>query len=166
MLKSSELLRHGKEIPFQSSEDMVLRSLVIAKVTSSSTLNSTYYSAINAFDGNNSTLWVSVGAGGTNNKPQWLMADLGTNNKQTCVGYGVAVAGDRGLVDWEFQGDQGDDSWVVLDARTATPVNNTDGLKIFSFANQTAYQRYRIHVTKSQSTAYNVGITTFELYGI
>jgi F5/8 type C domain len=113
-----------------------------------STENYPKEAASKAFDGRTNTKWYN------NSRPQpwWLEYAFGDGRRTAVNEYDLTSGNDfpqRDPTDWQFQGSNDGSNWVTLDSHTGETFSARLQTKSYLVSNKTAYQRYRLKVTKN-----------------
>lgn len=104
-------------------------------------------SAAQAFDGSRSSKWLMAANTG------WLQYKFAPGKTWEVTRYRMISGQDapeRDPKDWQFQGSSDGQTWVTLDTQTNQTITTRNAANTYSFENKTAYQAYRLNITKNQ----------------
>ncbi|GGA81654.1 hypothetical protein GCM10011511_00740 [Puia dinghuensis] len=103
----------------------------------------------------------------TNGNPSWVSVTF-TGGSQVVRGYSISAMDYSGIGDqiaptnWKFQAFNGF-TWVTLDTRTGITFS-AGQTRIFTTANNTAYSKYRLYITKTFSSTTTMGVAQIQLF--
>lgn len=113
---------------------------------SASAENAPHEAAAKAFDGSPNSKWLMSASSG------WLQYKFAPGETWAVTRYRMISGGDgpeRDPKDWQFQASSDGTTWVTLDTQANQTFETRNATKAYSFANPTAYQYYRLNVTKN-----------------
>ncbi|PVC75092.1 hypothetical protein C2I27_04185 [Priestia megaterium] len=120
--------------------------------------------ASKAFNGNTSAYdWWST----KQNPNAWLGVNFGAGVKKVITKYVLYIAGADAPTTWRLEGSNNNSSWDTIDTKSISGVSGTStNVQVYSFTcnNTTAYQYYRIYVTKNNGSLYYTAINELQLY--
>jgi hypothetical protein len=125
--------------------------------------------AAQAFDNNTATKWLDFKM--KTSGYSWIQYQYASGKTAIVTEYTLTSANDspeRDPTDWTLQGsNNGGASWDTLDTRTGVQFVTRFLKQSFSFANSTAYNIYRLYISKvwNGSTANSVQLAEIELLG-
>jgi hypothetical protein len=125
--------------------------------------------AAQAFDNSTSTKWLDFSFKPSN--ISWIRYQYASSKTSVVTEYTITSANDaqeRDPMDWNLQGSNtGGSSWVTLDTKTGELFTARFQKRLFLFTNSTAYNIYRLYITKvrDNAAANSVQLAEIELIG-
>ncbi len=118
--------------------------------------NETGEGAAKAFDNNTDTKWLDF-TGDPTNRSSWIQYQYAHNGQHIVTKYNLTSANDgpvRDPRDWKILGsNDGGTNWVTLDTRVGQLFSNRFEKQTFTFANDAAYNIYRLQIDSVRDPA-------------
>jgi hypothetical protein len=114
-----------------------------------------------AFDGSAATRWLAPAT------TAWIAYAFAGLAQNVVTSYSIsspATWPDTDPTSWTFEGSNDGTVWTRLDTRTAQTFPSRQETNLYSFANATAYSRYRLNLTMNNGSANNIHVGEIQLF--
>jgi hypothetical protein len=137
-------------------------NLAVGGTVTSSSAGTAPTDMTKAFDADAITIWF----------PQfstmaWIAYQFAGAAQKVVTAYSVTSALDWPDTDprsWTFDGSKDGTTWTTLDTRTNQLFENRSQTNFYTFANATAYNRYRLNITMNNGSPLNVHLAEIQLF--
>lgn len=115
-----------------------------------------------AFDGNAATKWFPEYT-----TTAWIAYQFAASASYVATSYAITSAPDWPDTDplnWTFEGSNNGNTWTALDTRTNQVFLSREQTNLYAFSNSTAYNRYRLNITRNNGSLNNVHLSEIQIF--